>query len=91
MKPFGRWAALALAGVLLAGCAPKEASTPQLPAGPNVQTDWSVLANEAPLPAVGERLYEQYTPELIPRDRKIPWTEERGRLQSIGSLRVRHD
>ena len=22
---------------------------------------------------------------------KIPWTEERGRLQSIGSLRVRHD
>ena len=23
--------------------------------------------------------------------RKISWTEERGRLQSIGSLRVRHD
>ena len=22
---------------------------------------------------------------------KIPWTEEPGRLQSIGSLRVRHD
>ena len=22
---------------------------------------------------------------------KIPWTEERGRLQSIGSQRVRHD
>ena len=22
---------------------------------------------------------------------KIPWTEERGRLQSMGSLRVRHD
>lgn len=68
MKAFGRWAVLALAGVLLAGCAPKEASTSQLPAGPNVQTDWSVLANENPLPAVGERLYEQYTPELIPRD-----------------------
>ena len=23
--------------------------------------------------------------------RKIPWTEEPGRLQSMGSLRVRHD
>ena len=23
--------------------------------------------------------------------RKIPWTEESGRLQSMGSLRVRHD
>ena len=22
---------------------------------------------------------------------KIPWTEEPGRLQSVGSLRVRHD
>lgn len=68
MKAFGRWAALALAGVLLVGCAPKEASTPQLPAGPNVQTDWSVLTSKDPLPAVGERLYEQYTPDLIPRD-----------------------
>lgn len=68
MKPFGRWAILALAGALLAGCAPKEASTPQLPSGPNVQTDWSVLQEKEALPAVGERLYEQYTPELIPRD-----------------------
>ena len=29
------------------------------------------------------------TPVLLPG--KIPWTEEPGRLQSMGSLRVRHD
>ena len=68
MKFFGRWAAMALAGVFLAGCAPQQGSTSQLSAGPNVQTDWSVLQEEEALPAVGERLYEQYTPELIPRD-----------------------
>jgi len=28
------------------------------------------------------------TPVLLP---KIPWMEEPGRLQSMGSLRVRHD
>ena len=68
MKSFGKWAAMALAGVLLVGCAPKEDSAPPLPPGPNVQTDWSVLKKEEALPAVGGRLYEQYTPELIPRD-----------------------
>lgn len=67
MKPRGRWAALALAGVLLTGCAPQTGGTSQLPAGPNVQTDWSVLQEEDALPAVGGRFYEQYTPELIPR------------------------
>ena len=71
MTLHGRWAALALACVLLAGCAAKQdtasASVPQNPAGPNVQTDWSVLTEETPLPAVGERWYETYTPELIPR------------------------
>ncbi len=68
MKSFGKWAAMALAGVLLVGCAPKEDSAPPLPPGPNVQTDWSVLKKEEALPAVGGRLYEQYTPELIPRN-----------------------
>ena len=71
MTLHGRWAALALACVLLAGCAAKQdtasASVPQNPAGPNVQTDWSVLTEETPLPAVGERWYETYAPELIPR------------------------
>ena len=31
------------------------------------------------------------TPRLWPLAWKIPWTEEPGRLQSTGSLRVRHD
>ena len=31
----------------------------------------------------------QATPVLLPR--KIPWMEEPGRLQSMGSLRVGHD
>ena len=30
-------------------------------------------------------------PQASPRARKIPWTEEPRRLQSMGSLRVRHD
>ena len=50
MKFFGRWAAMALAGVFLAGCAPQQGSTSQLSAGPNVQTDWSVLQEEEALP-----------------------------------------
>lgn len=66
MKSLGRCAALALAGVLLAGCAQQAA--PSQSSGPNVQTNWSVLDRQEPLPAVGGRLYEQYTPELIPRD-----------------------
>ena len=32
----------------------------------------------------------QLTPVFLPMDKKIPWTEEPGRLQSIGSHRVRH-
>ena len=28
---------------------------------------------------------------MPPHSWKIPWTEEPGRLQSMGSLRVRHD
>ena len=40
-------------------------------------------------------LYQFMEKELVPHSsalaRKIPWTEEPGRLQSIGSLRVRHD
>ena len=30
-------------------------------------------------------------PHSSPVARKIPWTQEPGRLQSMGSLRVRHD
>lgn len=69
MKRPSRYAALALAGVLLAGCAPAggSASSPSAPAGPKVQADWSVLEEKEPLPAVGGRLYQQYTPELIPQ------------------------
>ena len=73
MRGEKRWAALALSCVLLAGCAKWDgsqtaagtsASSP--PSGPNVQVDWSVLTEETPLPAVGERWYTDYTPELIP-------------------------
>ena len=37
------------------------------------------------------RCFEEWhpTPVLLPR--KIPWTEEPGRLQSMGSLGVGHD
>ena len=73
MRGEKRWAALALSCVLLAGCAKWDgsqtaagtsASSP--PSGPNVQVDWSVLTEETPLPAVGERWYTGYAPELIP-------------------------
>ena len=64
MKTFGRCAALALAGVLLAGCAQQAA--PSQSSGPNVQTNWSVLDRQEPLPAVGGRWYEDYMDELAP-------------------------
>ena len=53
------------------------------------------------LPAVGETqgqslgqedpLEEEMAPHSSILAWKIPWTEEPGRLQSIGSQRVRHD
>lgn len=76
-----RWAALALACALLTGCSQTAGSgSAQLPQGPNVQTDWSVLDHKDPLPAVGERWYEAYTPELIPRDGYGPLLPFRGAM-----------
>ena len=42
------------------------------------------LGREAPLE-------KAMAPSSSPRAWKIPWTEEPGRLQSMGSLRVGHD
>ena len=36
-------------------------------------------------------LEKAMAPHSSPLAWKIPWTEEPGRLQSMGSLRVRHD
>ena len=42
-----------------------------------------------------DRIEEELEKEMAPHSStlawKIPWTEEPGRLQSMGSLRVRHD
>ena len=45
-----------------------------------------------PLPWPTSKVYQECTfPLSLGRAWKIPWTEEPGRLQSMGSLRVRHD
>lgn len=73
MRREKRWAALALSCVLLAGCAKWDGSqtsagtsASSAPSGPNVQVDWSVLTEEAPLPAVGGRWYGDYMEKLVP-------------------------
>ena len=38
-----------------------------------------------------EALEKEVAPHSSTFAWKIPWTEERGRLQSMGSLRVRHN
>ena len=42
-------------------------------------------------PANQEKVPEQITHSISPLAWKIPWTEEPGSLQSMGSLRVGHD
>ena len=48
----------------------------------------SELGNNHPLEATAEKAMATHSSTLA---WKIPWTEELGRLQSMGSLRVGHD
>ena len=41
--------------------------------------------------AIEDRLEKAMAPHSSTLAWKIPWTEDPGRLQSMGSLRVRHD
>ena len=52
-----------------------------------------VLRNSLPFKAIIRQLLESSSmaPHSSTPDWKIPWMEEPGRLQSMGSLRVRHD
>ena len=54
-----------------------------------VQVGWSWRVT-IELPKLG-RLEKAMAPYSSTLAWKIPWTEEPGRLQSVGSLRVRHD
>ena len=51
-------------------------------------------AREAPMPRFLKKLQDSLEKAMAPRSStpawKIPWTEESGRLQSMGSLRVGH-
>ena len=75
---------LSLACLLLTGCGgPESGSSHSQSAGTlgdssqtippkaeyQVQTDWSVLEDESPLPSVQKRWYPDYTDHLIPGDR----------------------
>ena len=65
-------------------------------AGPRVYVNIHIPPWEAVRrAALSERLYYLESPSMAPHSStlawKIPWTEEPGRLQSMGSLRVRHD
>ena len=61
-----------------------------------VRHNWSNLActhsglGQVSLKLSTRRRQWHPTPVLLPGE-SIPWTEEPGRLQSVGSLRVRHD
>ena len=72
----------------LASCPPP---TPVSHASPTMPSAWTSInpgAFNSPLWTLSEKAMAPHSSTLA---WKIPWTEEPGRLQSMGSLRVRHD
>ena len=51
----------------------------------------SILLSQSLIYPIESELEKAMTPHSSTLAWKIPWTEEPGRLQSMGSLRVRHD
>ena len=72
------------------------------PWGHRIRHDWATSLSLSPSPAVSRRLFSISVSLFLPSEKamaahsstlawKISWTEEPGRLQSTGSLRVGHD